>query len=324
MPLPAEAGSLSGSKDLLNIRDESWPLILGWLVCALMPGLAVPILLFLGEQGSAKSTAGRLVSGLVDPSPAPLRRAPTDVRDWVAQASASHVVVLDNITEIKPWFQDCLCRAVTGEGSVDRTLFTNLDVTVTAFQRAVCLTSISAGPVHGDLAGRLLPVELDPIADDCRKEDAAIMAEFALYRPAILAGLFNVVAAVLNQLPRVRPDNLPRMADFGRHLAAIDVVMGWESLKAYRASVDDALRSVVADDPVAQAVVALVKAQPESALKPAAEEFAEDKPGLFVAASELRPGRRWKGTATDLLHALVVPDPRPKEWPAIAGHLGAS
>ena len=110
------------------------------------------------------------------------------------------------------------------------------------------------------------------------------MAEFALYRPAILAGLFNVVAAVLNQLPRVRPDNLPRMADFGRHLAAIDVVMGWESLKAYRASVDDALRSVVADDPVAQAVVALVKAQPESAVKPAAEEFAEDKPGLFVAA----------------------------------------
>ncbi len=120
MPLPAEAGSLNTLKDLLNIRDESWPLILGWLVCALMPGLAVPILLFLGEQGSAKSTAGRLVSGLLDPSPAPLRRAPTDVRDWVAQASASHVVVLDNITEIKPWFQDCLCRAVTGEGSVDR------------------------------------------------------------------------------------------------------------------------------------------------------------------------------------------------------------
>ncbi len=147
-------------------------------------------------------------------------------------------------------------------------MFTNLDVTVTAFQRAVCLTSISAGPVHGDLAGRLLPVELDPIADDCRKEDAAIMAEFALYRPAILAGLFNVVAAVLSQLPRVRPDNLPRMADFGRHLAAIDVGMGWESLKAYRASVDDALRSVVADDPVAQAVVALVKAQPESASSP--------------------------------------------------------
>ena len=68
MPLPAEIGNLDALKDLLNITEESWRLVIGWLVGSLMPELALAILLFLGGQGSAKSTAGRLAGGLVDPS----------------------------------------------------------------------------------------------------------------------------------------------------------------------------------------------------------------------------------------------------------------
>ena len=200
---------------------------------------------------------------------------------------------------------------------MDRTLFTNLDVTVTSFQRALCLTSIEAGHIHGDLAERLLPVELERIPDDKRKEDAQIAAEFAAYKPAILAGLFDLVADVLEVLPRVRPHNLPRMADFGRLLAALDEVKkdeGWQTLTAYRDAVSSALRSVVDDDAVAQAVVALVDAEIGTPLQPMDEVLADKQPDLYSSAT-WEMGQRWKGLSKDLLAALTKPDPAPKEWP---------
>ena len=43
-----------------------------------------PILALTGEQGTAKSTAARLVVELVDASPAPLRTQPREMRSWAA------------------------------------------------------------------------------------------------------------------------------------------------------------------------------------------------------------------------------------------------
>ena len=161
-------------------------MLVGWSVAALLPWVAHPVLLLTGEQGTAKSTAGRMLGALVDPSRAQLRRAPTDPKDWLAQASASWVVCLDNISTIPPSLSDAMCRAVTGDGSVDRTLYTNLDVTVTSFRRVLCLTTIEAGRIHGDLAERLLPIELERIADERRREDADVAGDFVARHPVML------------------------------------------------------------------------------------------------------------------------------------------
>jgi hypothetical protein len=100
---------------------------------------------------------------LIDPSPAPLRAAPKDVQAWTVQAAASWTVMLDNVSSIPAWFSDTLCKAVTGEASVDRALYTNDDVNVLQLQRVIGMTTIDAGAMSGDLAERLLIVELDPI-----------------------------------------------------------------------------------------------------------------------------------------------------------------
>ncbi len=160
LPEPLRGGNLDRLQDLLNVDEDGWHLLIGWLVAALIPELPHPILALFGEQGTAKSTTARMLVELIDPSPAPLRSCPRDIRQWAVTAAASWTVALDNVSTVPSWLSDTLCKAVTGDGIVDRALYTDDDVSVLSFRRVVAMTSIDAGALAGDLAERLLPVEL--------------------------------------------------------------------------------------------------------------------------------------------------------------------
>ncbi len=76
LPTPQTRGTLEDLERFLNVRTEGdLKLVLGWLVMAFNPRGPYPILVLNGEQGSAKSTAARLLRSIVDPSQAPLRSA---------------------------------------------------------------------------------------------------------------------------------------------------------------------------------------------------------------------------------------------------------
>ena len=42
LPVPAKAGDLNALRGLLNVTDESWPLVVGWLVAACIPDIPQP------------------------------------------------------------------------------------------------------------------------------------------------------------------------------------------------------------------------------------------------------------------------------------------
>jgi hypothetical protein len=285
LPVPTRAGSLDPLAELLNVDEAGFRLIVGWLVAALVQEIPHPILALVGEQGTAKSTAARLVVSLIDPSPAPLRTPPREMRSWAAAASASWIVALDNVSTIPPWLSDTLCKAVTGDGIVERALHTDDDLNILAFRRCVALTSIDAGKLSGDLAERLVTVELDVIAPERRRPDAEVANAYEREQPGLLGALLDLVVQVLAELPRVQLAELPRMADFARILGALDATQGWSTLTDYLRAAEDAGRAVLDGDPVADAVIALV-----------------DEHGS------------WAGTAGELL-ARITPDPRPPGWP---------
>lgn len=295
LPEPMRGGSLDPLRDLLNVDDNGFRLIVGWLVASLLPEIPHPILALIGEQGTAKSTAARLVVSLVDPSPAPLRTPPREMRSWAAAASASWVVALDNVSAVPGWLSDTLCKAVTGDGIVERALHTDDDINVLTFRRCIALTSIDAGRLAGDLAERLLTVELARIPPPSRRPDAEIDTAYASTQPSALGALLDLTSGVLAALPAVRLDELPRMADFARVLAALDQTCGWDTLAAYRSATAEANQAVLEADPVAEAIVLLVR----------------------------RDGD-WQGTASDLL-AQITPERPPHGWPqtpqAITGAL---
>ena len=288
MPDPVRDGDgLAALDGLLNASEAAFRLLVGWMVSSLIPEIPHPILAFKGEQGTGKTTAARCVVQVIDPSPAPLRTAPRDVKQWVVVASASWAVCLDNVNAVSGWLSETLCRAVTGDGNVDRALYTDDDVTVLAFRRVVMMTSIDAGHLDGDLAERLLLIELQPMKEGERRTDADLTAAYLDNQPSIFASLLDLTAKVLKRLPDVHPESMPRMADFACVLQALDEVTGWNTLGSYTDAADTIASDVLEGDPFGQAVAAMVRRLPEGT---------------------------WTGTAGRLLE-LVTPDKPPKGWP---------
>ena len=298
---PARQGAdgsdrLDRLRGLLNVSESGFRLLVAWLVAALFPGIPHPILALSGEQGTAKSTTGRTLVSLIDPSPAPLRTAPKDARAWTVQAAASWTVMLDNVSSIPAWFSDTLCKAVTGDGMVERALYTDDDVNVLSFQRVIGMTTIDAGALRGDLAERILMVELDPIPPSARRTDDHVKADYESAAPAILGAILDLTAQVLATLPTVTVTELPRLADFAKILAAIDQVQGWSTLADFTALAQEITEAVIEADRFADAVRGLI----------------HDK-------------RNWTGTAARLLELLPAPDGTAKTWPrtarGVSGHL---
>lgn len=289
LPEPIRDGDgLAKLRDLLNTDEEGFHLLVAWLVASFIPDLPHPILTFRGEQGTGKSYAAKMVIGIVDPSGAPKRTAPRDIKAWATQAFNSWALCLDNVSIIPDWLSDALCRAVTGDGIVDRALYTDDDVVVLEFRRVLAMTTIDAGALAGDLAERLVTIELHTIPDAKRREEAEMDQAYADAHAAILASLFDLLANVLKVLPDVVLTERPRMADFARILAAVDQVMEWKTMDSYKASARDAVADVLDGEPFAQAVVALVDdAGPE---------------GLTL-------------TTQQILDSVATPDKLPKKWP---------
>lgn len=289
-PHDAVFGLLSS---IVNMDDASIRLAVGWLVAALMPDVAHPILVLRGEQGTAKSSAGKYLTRIIDNGPAPLRQPPRDVDSWMEAASATWVVCLDNMSYVKDEVSDALCRAVTGDGMVKRKLFTDGEAFVASFRRAIIVTTIETTFRRGDLAERMVPLELLPIGKK-RVGEREIEATFREMHPAILGSLVNLTSRVLAELPTVHLEYSPRMADFAEVLAAIDRVMGWDglTLRAYMESVNDATQDVLDEQPIAEKLL----------------EYLEQHGA-------------WSGSASELLAALEAmfgDTSRPKDWPTNA------
>ena len=203
LPEPARDGDLEELDRLLNVSESVRPLLLGWLVAALLPDLAHPILLLRGQPGAAKSSAARTLTSLIDPSPAPLRATPRDEQQWAVAAAASYVVALDNVSRISETLSDLLCRAVTGEGFIKRRLYSDSGLTVLSFRRPAIVTSIDPGTNRGDLAERMLSIELEPITLDNRQPELAFQAEFQFRAPSVLGALLDLLPSDIKVLPQV-------------------------------------------------------------------------------------------------------------------------
>ncbi|UMB70102.1 ATP-binding protein [Mycobacterium paraterrae] len=234
LDIPANDPSLDMLWQFVNVAEGDRPVLLAVLVAALLQSDSPhPILALFAEQGSAKSTTTRMIVDLIDPSPVPLRQAPRDAESWVTAAAGSWVVALDNLSGIPSWLSDSLCRAVTGDGSVKRALYTDAGLSIVSFRRCVILNGIDVGAVRPDLAERLAVVDLKRIDLRSRRTESQIRQEWADARPRILSGLLDLAAAVHTQVATARLDFTPRMADFARVLACVDSHLGTNGLARY-------------------------------------------------------------------------------------------
>jgi hypothetical protein len=245
LPAPERGGGIEELKALLNVRREEWVLVVAWLAQALCAQGPYPLLCLHGEHGAAKSTAARVLKGLIDPSLAMLRSLPGNERDLCIGATNTWVLALDNLSHLQPWLSDAFCRLSTGGGLSTRQLYSDEDEAIFDVQRPVVLTGIEDLAGRPDLLDRAIVLTLEPIDEEHRQTERRHQAAVEASRPRILGALLDGIAGGLQRLPDVDAElgALPRMADFAVWAEAVGRALGFapgRTLAAYQDNRDQA------------------------------------------------------------------------------------
>jgi hypothetical protein len=230
LPVPALGGSAANElRPFLNVTDEDLPLILAWLIAAIRPKGPYPILYFIGEQGSAKSTTQKVLRRVVDPYKADLRTAPRDERDLQIAANNSHVIAIDNMSRLDPWLSDSLCRLATGGGLATRELYSDAEEIIFDAQRPILMNGIEEVATRGDFLERAILITVPSISESERRDERTFWAAFNEAQSRILGGILNAVSAALVGQKSVHLARKPRMADFCIWSVAAETVSGFEA-----------------------------------------------------------------------------------------------
>jgi len=279
LPKPIKGGSLDKLKPFVNIKfDDDWKLFISWLVGSLRPTGPYPILIFQGEQGSAKSFTSRVTRSIIDPSIASLRTTPREERDLMVAGNNSWVIAFDNISSLKAWLSDALCRISTGGGFSKRQNYTDDEEVLFDVMRPILLNGIDSIVIRHDLADRAIVINLPSIPEDERKLEYKIQQGLNNVLPEIIGALCDAVSEGIKNLPNTVLSKLPRMADFALWVSAAEPALPWEKgefLKAYTKNRKEVVELTLEADMVACAIRKLIKEEKE-----------------------------WNGTASDLLEAL--------------------
>ena len=197
--------------------------------------------------------------GIIDPSPLQSHSAPSDESGWSEIAGSARLIGFDNLSSISTKFSDILCKAVTGDSSGKRKLYSDRGLVVRKFMPIIMLNGISVTITRDDLADRILSVNLPVITSTERKSIKEIESDWNTQLPTILGALYTIAAKVYEVLPGIRLAELPRMADFARVLAATDAVRGTNSLEIYLEDIGSIASSVAELDLFLQAVMKEIK-----------------------------------------------------------------
>ena len=122
--IPQSGGWIKRLRRYLNVTSDSdFVLVVSWVLACLRNRGPYPVLVLLGEQGSAKSTFAAILRKLIDAYKAPLRSLPRNDHELFIAASNTHLLVFDNVSSLPQWLSDALCRLATGGGFGARQLY---------------------------------------------------------------------------------------------------------------------------------------------------------------------------------------------------------
>jgi hypothetical protein len=263
IPRPTHGGDITALKTFVNAAtNDDFRLTISWLVMALHPKGPYPLLVYEGEQGTAKSLAQRCLRQLIDPHTTPLRSEPKDVRDLMIAATNGWVAGFDNISSLSPWMSDALCRLATGAGFGVRANYTDMDEVLFSAMRPVMMNGIVNPAQRADLLERALIIQQLPLEPIDRREEAALLADFETKRPALLGALLDALVSALRDRAEAARAMLekPRMADFAVVSAAAAPAIGWTAdqfAAAYKENRAEADAVALEASPLTQPLLAL-------------------------------------------------------------------
>lgn len=300
MVMPAETGTSQLLKKYLNVHPSDAVLMIAWISFILahpkMPSAKYPILVLQGSEGSGKtSICKNVIIRIIDPSQIGVQVFPHNAKDLAIAGQNAHVLCFDNLRGFKANMADMLCVAATGGTITTRQLYTDADQQAITLHVALVLNGIHSFINQPDLSQRSLPIQLIAMDKAKRKSEEELIKEFEADLPAIMRGLFDLIACIFVHLPNVAITDPERMIDFVKWLAAMEMAEGVPVgvyQGAYSHTLQQGQLDTLMDNPLAAAII----------------EF-----------SDAHADESWSGTPAKLLTALdeIVSfgTQRSREWP---------
>jgi hypothetical protein len=265
-----------------------------YIISLFYPEIPKPISMPHGVQGAAKTMFHKMKKKLVDPGIPLTLTFPRDKNELIQKLSHNYVAYFDNVSIIKPWISDELCRGVSGGGFSKRELYTDDDDIIYDFKRCIGFNGINLAATKQDLIDRGLIIEFERIPPENKREEKEIWAEFEAIRPQLLGYILDILVKVLQKERDggIKLDKLPRMADFAITAELISRCMGNkdnEFVDAFNENIQVQVAESISANLVASAIVKFMEDLGDKAKR----EYDTECCSLL-----------WFGTATILLTEL--------------------
>ena len=259
--IPDLNGDIKKVLKYVNIKSKEHELL--FLVCLVyffVPDTSYPIPYFYGPQGSAKSTVGKILRKIIDPSKTDISKFPKNTSDFVQQLSQHHLSVFDNISYINEAQSDDLCRGATGGSLFKRKLYTDDEQIVLEYRRPIIVNGINLSAIKPDLLERCILFELERIDPTNRLDEEQLKRDFKEDLPSILGGCFNVLSESMKikENNKNKPNSLGRMADFEKWGRSIAVALGYseeEFVKTVTGNRDSQVYESIIADRIGEALI---------------------------------------------------------------------
>ena len=150
-------------KHFFSAPQKSRPLIAAWLCMSIFAGaVQQPILNFMGESGSGKTSLAMAIRNIIDPHSrkAHPSQMPGGTKEASFIMSKNDVYVFDNVSKIPGYLSDFLCLAATGGAFTQRKLFTDGGVYSMELNLSIIITSLETITDRADLLDRLISVPM--------------------------------------------------------------------------------------------------------------------------------------------------------------------
>jgi hypothetical protein len=257
--MPVRGGDIDPLWDVCNIAESDRGLFLASVATFFVPQIAHPLLILHGEPGTGKSSISRRIKDLVDPSQAATLALPKTVKELYQVLDHHWVAPFDNVSVVNNETSDALCRAITGEGTSVRQLYTDDRDFLRTYRRCIVINGIGNPAQRADLLDRSLIIETARITGKRDEEYLDRLWKESL--PGLLGRVLDAVSVGLRTYAEVELNDLPRMADATKWTVAMAPELGYDPAEL-RAKISEASdrrwQDLVDEHPLACAIQSLL------------------------------------------------------------------
>lgn len=223
-------GGLNKLRNLLNIDQRQWRVVLVLLINYLMADQDHPVLVATGEPESSKSTLCEILKIVLDPNSMTLGHAPRTSQDLFIRVKSQWLPILDNLTHVDQDVMDSVCQICTGGAFACRTLYTNTDQTVITVRSPLLINGVNNPVPRPDVARRTVLLHLNPVTKLKENKNKETLKKIAAEElPDILGALLDLAVNVL-RMQAEKTITSPKgvsIVDYGTIGLAVERLLGW-------------------------------------------------------------------------------------------------